>query len=238
MSAPRDHTLANVPLFRGLTPEQRNEIASKCSWKSVDREQTIVHHLDESSDVYFLIAGRARVMIHSTAGRAVAFRDLAVGEVFGEFSAIDGRPRSASVEALDACLIAILPSRAFRAVLERQPTVTLMLLEAAIVQIRSLTDRFFEISTLAVNNRIHAEVLRLALAGRICGNEARLIDGPTHFEMANRISTSREAVTRELNRLEAMGVITRNGRHEVVCKLDRLRHLVDEAAGLTHDGAG
>ena len=228
----RVHTLAHVPLFQGLSVEQLAGIESKCAWKSIDPDQTIVHYQDNSTDIYFLISGRARVLIYSAAGRAVEFRDFAVGQFFGEYSAIDGKPRSASVVAVEKCVIAAIPGRVFRGILEQQPSVTLKLLEGAVTQIRSLTDRVFEFSTLAVKNRIHAEVLRLAKVGQIAGNQARIVDCPTHFEIANRISTSREAVTRELNWMEEAGVISRNGRHDIVCKLDHLRRLVDEATGV------
>jgi CRP-like cAMP-binding protein len=39
---------------------------------------------------------------------------LGAGEVFGEYAAIDHCPRSASVEALTGCLVALMPANAFR----------------------------------------------------------------------------------------------------------------------------
>jgi Crp-like helix-turn-helix domain len=64
---------------------------------------------------------------------------------------------------------------------------------------------------LAVNNRIQAQVLRLANLAPQEGKSARIVPAPTHFEIASRIGTHREAVTRELSRLSPIGIIERQG---------------------------
>ena len=54
--------------------------------------ETILDYLDKSDDVFFIGAGEVRVIIYSLAGKAVSFRELGAGEVFGEFPAIAGGP--------------------------------------------------------------------------------------------------------------------------------------------------
>jgi hypothetical protein len=49
--------------------------------------------------------------------------------------------------------------------------------------------------------------------------------------MASRISTHREAVTRELNRLSRIGIIERRGTNLVIKDIDRLIAMVHEATG-------
>jgi CRP-like cAMP-binding protein len=95
-------------------------------------------------------------------------------------------------------------------------------------QVRALTERVFEFSTLAVRNRVHAELLRLARDHG--GNDAVICPAPTHTEIASRISTHREAVTRELNRLEDLGLIVREGRSLRVADLERLQAMVEDVA--------
>jgi CRP-like cAMP-binding protein len=95
-------------------------------------------------------------------------------------------------------------------------------------QVRALTERVFEFSTLAVRNRVHAELVRLARDHG--GNDAVIRPAPTHTEIASRISTHREAVTRELNRLEDLGLIVREGRSLRVQDLERLQAMVEDVA--------
>jgi CRP/FNR family transcriptional regulator, cyclic AMP receptor protein len=84
---------------------------------------------------------------------------------------------------------------------------------------------------LAVNNRIQAEVLRLAKLAPREGKNARIVPAPTHVEIASRISTHREAVTRELNRLSRIGIIERQGGTLVVRDVDLLAAMVHAATG-------
>jgi CRP/FNR family cyclic AMP-dependent transcriptional regulator len=54
------------------------------------------------------------------------------------------------------------------------------------------------------------------------GKSARISAPPTHSEIASRISTHREAVTRELNRLSRLGIIERKGGAILVKDVKRL----------------
>ncbi len=231
MSSSKTHSLAHVSLFQDLAPDARATIEQCCHWKTFEAKEVIVHYADDTRDVCILVSGRARVMIYAASGRVVSLRDIGPGQFFGEYSAIDGKPRSASVEALQACVVGMMSATHFTAILEKHPVAALAFLRQAIAQIRELTTRVFEFSTLAVGNRIQAELLRLATGGGEASAMVKIAPAPTHAEIANRISTHREAVTRELSRLEQIGVIHRPTAHEIVCDIKALKHLIDQVAG-------
>ena len=72
-------------------------------------------------------------------------------------------------------------------------------------------------------------MLRLAtLAGRQ-GKSARIVPAPTHAEIASRVSTHREAVTRVLNHLSRIGLVTRSGNALLVSDVERLAQMVQDA---------
>lgn len=193
--------------------------------------ELIVDYLDQSDEVFFIISGEVQVTIYSVAGKAVSFRDLGPGEVFGEYPAIDRGPRSASVEAHTRCFVASLPGAAFRELIEKEPVVAQAMLPQLVSKIRALTTRVYEFSTLVVSNRIQAELLRLASDAPRSGNCARIAPAPTHTEIASRVSTHREAVTRELTRLSRLGLIEREKNALVVKDLERLTEMVHAATG-------
>ena len=161
----------------------------------------------------------------------VSLRDLGAGEVFGEYPAIDGGPRSASVVARTRCTVASMPAGAFQELLATEPKVAQALLPQLVTKIRALTTRVYEFSTLAVKNRIQAELLRLANLASREGKSARIVPAPTHVEIASRVSTHREAVTRELNRLCKIGIAERQGSALLVKDIERLAEMVHEATG-------
>ncbi len=225
------HSLEGIAVFAGLSRESLTRIQKRCAWRTYAQGEAIVDYLDTSDEVFFIVAGEARVSIYSVEGKAVTFRDLGLGEMFGEMAAIDGAPRSAGIEARAPCLVASMPAAAFREVLRAEPQVATTLLRQLVGRIRALTTRVYEFSALAVSNRIHAELLRLAGLATREGRAARIEPAPTHAEIASRISTHREAVTRELNRLARTGIIERRGHAIIVKDVDRLADLVHEVTG-------
>jgi len=226
-----DCSLAGVTILAGLSPAALERVQQRCLWRRYQPGESIVDYLDASDEVFFIITGEVRVTIYSMAGKAVSFRELGPGEVFGEYPAIDRGPRSASVEARTSCLVATLPGAAFRKLIEAEPVVAQAMLPQLVMKIRALTTRVYEFSTLAVSNRIHAELLRLANLAVRNHKSARIAPPPTHTEIASRVSTHREAVTRELNRLSRIGLIEREKNALLIKDIKRLAAMVHEATG-------
>ena len=224
-------SLAGIAILARLSPEALARVQQRCSFRRYEPGESIVDYLDQTDEVFFIISGEVRVTIYSLAGKVVSFRELGPGEVFGEYPAIDRGPRSASVEARSSCVVATLPGAAFRELIENEPVVALAMLPQLVTKIRALTTRVYEFSTLAVSNRIQAELLRLASVGKKEGRGARIAPTPTHTEIAARVSTHREAVTRELTRLARLGVIEREKHALVVKDLERLAEMVHAATG-------
>ncbi len=224
-------SLQKVGVFAGIPAETLTRIQKRCGWRRYEPGEPIVDYLDTSNDVFFITAGEARVSIYSVAGKAVTFTDLGAGDMFGEYAAIDGARRSATIEARTDCHVASMSGTAFRELLHQEPAVMLALLRQFVGKIRTLTTRVYEFSALAVSNRIQAEVLRLAKLAAPEGKTARIAAAPTHSEIASRISTHREAVTRELNRLSRLGIVERQGSALVVKDVNRLAAMVHEVTG-------
>lgn len=227
----RAGSLAGAYILSRLSPKALERVEQQCVWQRFRPGESILNYLDSSDEVFFIITGEARVTIYSLAGKVVSFRELGPGEVFGEYPAIDRGPRSASVEAHTDCVVATLPGPAFRQLIESEPVVALAMLPQLVSKIRALTTRVYEFSTLAVSNRIHAELLRLANLGVKEGKSSCISPAPTHAEIASRVSTHREAVARELARLSRIGLVERQHDVLLVKDVNRLAEIVHEAIG-------
>jgi CRP-like cAMP-binding protein len=142
--------------------------------------------------------------------------------MFGELSAIDGRPRSADVVALTDSLVASMPSPVFWETLRRHESVTAATLQRLAVLVRLMTERVIELSTLPVPHRIQAEMLRLARNHAQGRKIAIIAPAPTHSAIASRVSTNREAVTRELGELGRAGLLVRRRDALIVPDVDTL----------------
>jgi CRP-like cAMP-binding protein len=154
-------TLEGVAIFAGLSPIARTKIENACSWRSYAAGEPILNYLEDSDDVFFIAEGGARVISYSPGGKVVSFRDLGPGDTFGEIPAIDGGPRSASVEACTRCAVAVMPAADFRDVIVREPGVAQALLKQQVGAIRRLSTRVQEFSSAVMGitgRRIYSEV--------------------------------------------------------------------------------
>jgi CRP-like cAMP-binding protein len=231
LPASLSQSFESIALFRCLPPDTVARIQARCNWKHYEPGELILDDLDQSDEVFFITDGEVRVSKYSIDGKAITFSDLGAGEMFGEIAALDGAPRSASIEARTRCCIASLSGLAFLDILKSEPAAAMELLRRLAVKIRALTTRIYEFSSLDVANRTRAELLRLASLAPRKGMSASIAPVPTHAEIASRISTHREAVTREINRLSKLGILERQAGVLVVKDINRLEDMVHEASG-------
>lgn len=224
-------SLVGVEVFRRLDAAERGRLAALCSGRRYEAQQRILSHKDQTRDVYFIVSGKVRVTIYSLGGKEITFRDQPAGEMFGELGAIDGEPRSAHVMALEDSLLASMSRETFWEVLGSYPEVAAFTLKRLASLVRLLSERVFEFSALAVRNRIHAELLRLARENPFEDNTAVISPSPTHADIASRISTHREAVTREYHDLAEAGVIVQRRGELAINDVARLESMVREVTG-------
>jgi CRP/FNR family transcriptional regulator, cyclic AMP receptor protein len=226
---PGDRTLAETKLLAAIPGDRIAALDDRCRWRSFEPDEVILNLDDKTTDIYFIARGEVRVTVFSQTGRTVIMRDLKSGDHFGEYAAIDGEPRSASIVAMNRTVVAQMSTVTFQDLLAEYPEISLAVMTAMAGAIRTLNERVVEFSTLGVRNRIHAELLRLARAGRIIEGTGRISPPPTHAEIASRISTHREAVTRELKQLENQALLERTRGAFVIKDLAELERMVEDA---------
>ena len=203
-------------------------MADRCHAHRYGAKQQIVSHAEQSSDVYFIVSGQVRATIYSAGGKEIAFRDLGAGDMFGDLSAIDGKPRSANVVAIADSFVISMTAKAFQEVLKTYPAVAMAALQELVDLVRGLCERVIEMSTLGVKNRIHADLLRLAQKKMKDDKTAVLSPAPKHADVASRVSTHREAVTREFNQLAQIGLLERRTGALVITDVPELARMVEE----------
>lgn len=203
----RARILAAVPLFAGLGDEALATVAGRVRVDRHEAGQWIVAHGDDDRDVYVIRDGRVRVMLFGET-RELILGDLGPGALFGDMSAIDGRPRSASVIALSPVTALVFAPAVFLDIVHRYPPVCDAVLRVLVGRIRHLDDRVHEFASLTIAERVRTELLRLSVPapGRV-SRRAVVTPDLTHAEIAARIGAHREAVTRELSALTRAGLV-------------------------------
>ena len=222
--------LSHARLLQDVSRERLELLSRECGWYRYDKGAEIIAQQVTGREVYFIASGAVRVRIYSAAGRQVSFRDVEAGSIVGDIAAVDGGRRSTDVNALVESVLAALPAAAFMLLLREQPVVHERYLGYLTGLIRLLTSRVTELSTLAVPHRVQAEILRLARISGGRGNVASIDPVPTHAEIADQVSSTREQVTREISALAKRGLLQKKGSSLVVTDLYELERLVDKSS--------
>jgi CRP-like cAMP-binding protein len=217
-----------ISLFEDLADADLARIADLCTIRSYDKGVQIAGQQDSSTDVFFVLSGTVRVSSYAPTGREVIYNEISRGGIFGEFSAVDGLPRSTNGIAVTECALARMTAAKFHDVLVGNGAIATRLVELLVAKIRQMTERVFEVSALAVRERVRRELLRLAESGKELDDGSIIIHpAPTHYEIAARIGSHREAVTREFNRLESENIVEVRRREIRIIDIEQLREAED-----------
>ena len=189
---------------------------ARCQWRKAKAGAFLVYENNEIKGISILTKGCAR-LVRIVNGREIILRDIFEGEYFGY---PEEMPISSQVVAVSDSVVARMPARMFRDVIREHPSVCEHVLTTLSDRVRLLSDRFSETVALNLRGRLCAELLRLSR--RTLQNRLAISPPPTHFEIAARLGTGREAVTKLLIGLERDGLISRNRSAIALTNCNRL----------------
>jgi CRP-like cAMP-binding protein len=230
-----DRNLVGITLLRGLDPEARAALEGLCAWRRYRPGERVFERGSAGREVFFVIHGALNVVSFSPLGREITFAAAQSGGMVGEMAAIDGRPRSASVVAVEESLVAVLPSEAFIALLENHGEIALQLLRQLSAFVRKSGNRVLELSAVKAINRVYGELLRLAEPDEAAPEVWAIKPLPALRDLASQAGTTREVVTSALAKLYPSGLIRRKGTSLYILDRQALEDIVKAAGGAAED---
>lgn len=194
-----------LPFFRPLSPEALSGLTPLMRWRRLGPGETLLDAGDPAEDVYFVAEGELRVVARGRGGQEMILNELGPGSLFGEIAAVDGGGRSAGIVALTRARICSVPAGPFMALALSSPEASLHLMRQLTALVREKEARLLELAVLPVRGRLIALLLRLARPRP--GTRERIVTPPRpHHELASRIGTRREVVSRCLAQLQREGL--------------------------------
>jgi CRP/FNR family transcriptional regulator, cyclic AMP receptor protein len=160
----------------------------------------------ESGDtIYIVLQGRLRAFLGDGNGKELTLGFYGPLEYVGEMS-LDGGPRSANVEAVDATTCSVISRAVLLNYIAQHPEFALELMARLIRRARLATQSAGNVALIDVYGRLVRLLNQLALEPEASG-ERRLAERLTHQELAQHLACSREMVSRLLKDLETGGYI-------------------------------
>jgi CRP-like cAMP-binding protein len=229
MSDAAERSLAGIKLLADVSQAERAALEQQAMFRRYMAGEQIIDRQSDSRDMFCVVRGTVRVVVYSASGREVSFDDIDAGGYFGELAALDSRPRSASVVALTNTVVAAISPAVLELVLLDHPRIALALMRRLTLVIRNATDRIVDLSTLGANNRVYAELLRLAKPNpKDAGKTNAIRPVPIHGDIAARVSTTRETVARVLSDLAKKQLVMKEGASLIIKDIKRLRDMVEQ----------
>jgi CRP/FNR family transcriptional regulator, cyclic AMP receptor protein len=212
--------LKSVPLFSRMGEASLDAILRLTRRKRFRKDEVIFHEKEVGDSLFVILHGRVKVAIFGDDGKEVTLSILSEGDFFGEISLLDSEPRSATIIAEEECELLSLQRDDFMRAIEQDSGMSASLIQVLATRLRKANHQISTLALLDVYGRVARVIQELAEEeGKRLKDGRVVVRRPTHMDIAHRIGSSRETVTRMMRDLEQNGHIETQGR-EIYLKPD------------------
>lgn len=217
--------LKRVPIFSGVDDDSLSKIATVTSEKNYSKKNIVFHEGDYGDALYIIKNGRIKISKVAIDGREKTLSILKTGDFFGEMAIFDNMPRSATSEAMDNDVkLLSISKNDFERVVFENPSIALAIMKDLTRRIRQINEQVQDLAFKDVHGRVASTIYNLLKAERDVAKDANKIRSlrMTHQDLANMVGSSRETVTRALNRLQDEGIISISHQQIAINDIDKL----------------
>jgi CRP-like cAMP-binding protein len=220
----RFSTLQKTPLFAELTEDELTYMAERAIVRRFDAGQLIFSAGDACPGLWVIESGRVRIFKTSPSGREQVLAIEGPGSSVAELPVFDGGKYPASAAAINEAALLFISKEDFQSLCLKHPQVAIKVLRIVGRRLRGLVGIIEELSFSTVRHRLVALLMRLARQGRRTPQGVEVTLAFNNQELAARIGTVRELVSRNLSRLQAEELIRIEGREIIIPNLKALEN--------------
>jgi CRP/FNR family transcriptional regulator len=184
--------------FDDLPEAMLNEISARMNLRKYRRGDVLFWEGDLCDGLYIIKQGSAKIFRVSPQGRQYIVRILQEKDTFSEVPAFDGAPNPVNVEALEDCSVWVIDDKMLRELVSSHPQFAQKVLVNFGRMLRGMVHKVSEMAFYQVTHRL----------ARLIGEMSEEKSTPwTQEQLAARLGTVREVVSRSLKELERSGAI-------------------------------
>ncbi|HET7291504.1 MAG TPA: Crp/Fnr family transcriptional regulator [Vicinamibacteria bacterium] len=214
--------IEQAPLFRGVARAELSLLAERARDRRVRRGQTLFQEGEPAGEIGVLGTGRVKLTQLSASGEEIILRLVGAGELLGGLGVPRGGASTTTAQAMEASHALLWERRGFEEVMERIPALHRNALRIMAERLRSLEDRYREVATERVPQRLAHALLRLiGQIGR--PDSGGVLVALSREELAQMTGTTLFSVSRLLSQWESQGMV--RARREAVI-VDDTRALI------------
>jgi CRP/FNR family cyclic AMP-dependent transcriptional regulator len=218
-----DDVLSRAPLFEALDEDGAKALRSMLTDVELPRSDRLFDEGDAGDRLYVVLEGKIKLTRAASDGRENLLSVLGPGEMFGELSLFDPRPRTASAVAITDARLAALAHADLLSWLTGRPDVALHLLRALAQRLRRANDVMADLVFTDVPGRVAKALLDLAdRFGEQQSDGLQVHHDLTQEELAQLVGASRETVNKALADFAARGWLQLSAKSVLLLDPDRL----------------
>jgi CRP/FNR family cyclic AMP-dependent transcriptional regulator len=214
---------AEGPLLAYLADTDREYLLARGTRRRFRANDVVLMEGDPSDHVHVLVSGWVRVSKIVEDGREVLFGLRGPGEVLGDLAAVTGRPRSASVRAIEPCIVFQLTGAEFVDVLHARPAIAIATIKTVAARLRNAESARVDAAAFDVSRRVAGVLVRLAEERGRTVPEGVIVDALSQEDIAAQIGAARRTVARALRVLRERGIVETGRRRFLIRELRVLR---------------
>jgi CRP/FNR family transcriptional regulator, cyclic AMP receptor protein len=206
-------TLRRLPLFADLTEAELAVIAERVTVRRFDRGETVFSEGDACSELLIVREGSVKLLKTAANGRQQLLSVERGGNSLSEISVFDGQPYPATAETMTATTLLRVEAESFRRICLQHPAVALKVIKVLGHRLRRMSSLVEDLSFATVRGRLAAYLADIAREeGRKTAQGIEFELSENNEQLAARLGTVRELVSRNLGRLHNQGLIQMSRR--------------------------
>ncbi|MEW6006950.1 MAG: Crp/Fnr family transcriptional regulator [bacterium] len=217
ISSNKPDFLRLVPIFSSLPPEDLEGLGKIADFKTYKKNTLFFLKDDVGVHLFIVERGSAKVIVEHEDGREIILSILYPGDIFGEISLLDGKPRSATVVAKEDCEVLLIARSKFLSFLKEHPGVSIKILETLSLRLRRTDNQIKILTTLSADERVAHFLLNLLEEYGVKRKDGILLDIKLiHQDIADMCGIRRETSNRVISRFIKRGLIKREEKKIII----------------------
>ena len=217
-------------LFSGLRDDDLNELAAIIVRRKFKKGEALFNEGDEATGFYLLVSGSIKLCRVSPDGREKVLHFVRPGETFAEAAFFGDGRYPAEARGMEAGEALYLPRVGFMELMGRNPNFAMNLVVSLSLMLRQFARQIEELSFADVTSRLASFLVRRAAEKSTSYGGITYIElGVKKGELASRLGTAGETISRTLRKLKEEGIIEVQGNRVLIHQMEKLRKMAEHS---------
>ncbi len=213
--------LRNSLLFSGMNERDLADIAGIAILKKAEKNETILNEGDPAENLYLIGTGRVEIFKISPEGRKQTLRIVLPGEAFAEVAIFSEEVYPAYADALSDCEMLGIPKKELIRLLKANAELSLRMIASLANLLRGFTGMIEDLCLKDVSARLAKFLLDRSILEERDFFRLEMKMG----ELAQRICTVSETLSRTLRKMRVRGIIDVKGKTITILDKETLRKI-------------